>query len=79
MMFDWLASGGALPFNPAIPVRGPRHSAKGGKTPVLDPAEARQLLASSDVSTPIGLRDRALIGLMIYTFVRVCAAVGMEV
>ena len=79
MMFDWLATGGVLPFNPASAVRGPRHSARTGKTPVLDPAEARQLLDSIDVSTPIGLRDRALIGLMVYSFARVGAAVGMKV
>jgi site-specific recombinase XerD len=77
MMFDWLATGGVLPFNPASAVRGPKHSVKRGKTPVLDPAEARVLLDSIDVSTPIGLRDRALIGLMVYSFARVGAAIGM--
>src|SRR3954470_14827116 len=25
MMFDWLATGGILPFNPATAVRGPKH------------------------------------------------------
>jgi hypothetical protein len=33
---------------------------RSGQTPVLDPAEARQLLESIDVSTPAGLCDRAL-------------------
>ena len=79
MMFDWLATGGVLPFNPATAVRGPKHSARSGKTPVLDPVEARQLIDSIDVSTPIGLRDRALIGLMVYSFARIGAAVGMKV
>jgi site-specific recombinase XerD len=79
MMFDWLATGGVLAFNPASAVRGPKHSVKRGKTPVLDPAEARVLLDSIDVSTPIGLRDRALIGLMVYSFARVGAATGMKV
>jgi integrase len=50
-----------------------------GKTPVLDPAEARQLLDAIDVSTPIGLRDRALIGLMVYSFARIGAALAMRV
>ena len=79
MLFDWLATGGVLPFNPATAVRGPKHSARSGKTPVLDPTEARQLLDSIDVMTPIGLRDRALIGLMVYSFARIGAAVGMKV
>ncbi len=78
-LFDWLASGGVLPFNPASAVRGPSHSAKVGKTPVLDPQEARQLLDAIDVTTPAGLRDRALIGLMVYSFARVGAALGMKV
>ena len=78
-MFDWLATGGVLPFNPATAVRGPKHSVKGGKTPVLDPAEARHLIDSIDVNTPIGLRDRALIGLMVYSLARVGAALGMKV
>ena len=52
---------------------------KKGKTPVLTAGEARQLLDSIDTSTPIGLRDRALIGLMCYSFARVSAVVGMNV
>lgn len=62
MMFDWLATGRVMPFNLATAVRGPRHSVKTGKTPVLAREEARQLLDSIDVTAPIGLRDRALIG-----------------
>ena len=65
--------------NPAAAVRGPKHVVKRGKTPVLEADEARQLLGSIDVSTPVGLRDRALIGLLIYTFARVSAAIGMNV
>lgn len=79
MMFDWLATGGILPFNPATAVRGPRHSVRRGKTPVLAPSEARQLLDSIDLSTQVGLRDRALIGLMVYSFARIGASVGMKV
>ena len=60
-------------------MRGPAHSIRKGKTPVLDPAEARALLDSIDVATPIGLRDRALIGLMIYSFGRIGAALAMKV
>ncbi len=55
------------------------HSVKRGKTPVLDPSEARQLLDSIDVSTPVGLRDRALIGLMVYSFARIGVALAMKV
>ena len=78
MLFGWLVIGQVLPVNPAASVRGPRHSVKKGKTPVLLADEARQLLDSIDVSTPIGLRDRALIALMVYTFARVGAVVKMR-
>jgi site-specific recombinase XerD len=78
-LFDWLVVGQVMPTNPAASVRGPQHIVKGGKTPVLDPAEARTLLDSIDTSTPIGLRDRALIALMVYSFARVGAALGMKV
>src|SRR3954452_21969511 len=79
MLFDWLVVRQILEMNPAAAVRGPKYVVKRGKTPVLEADEARQLLASIDVSTPVGLRDRALIGLLIYTFARVSAAIGMNV
>src|SRR5262249_45992935 len=66
-------------FHPAGAGRGPRHIVTSGQTPVLDPAEARTLLDSIDVSTQSGLRDRALIGLMVYSFARIGAALGMAV
>ncbi|MCE7030922.1 tyrosine-type recombinase/integrase [Jiella sp. CBK1P-4] len=79
MLFDWLVVGQVVSINPAASVRGPSHSVRRGKTPVLDPDEARQLLDAIDVSTSVGLRDRALIGLMVYSFARVGAALGMKV
>ena len=79
MLFDWLAAGGVLAANPAAPVRGPKHVVKRGRTPVLTPDEARQLLDSIDIATVVGLRDRALVALMTYTFARVGAAVAMQV
>jgi site-specific recombinase XerC len=78
-LFDWLVTGQVVAANPASSVRGPSHSAKTGKTPVLDAEEARRLLDGIDTATPAGLRDRALIGLMVYSFARVGAALGMKV
>jgi len=78
-LFDWLVTGQIVPVNPAGSVRGPSHIVKSGKTPVLDPTEARALLDSIDVTTPAGLRDRALIALMVYSFARIGAALGMKV
>lgn len=78
-LFDWLVVGQVIPHNPASSVRGPSHTARTGKTPVLDPSEARQLLDSIDVSTHAGLRDRALIALMVFSFARIGAALAMKV
>jgi site-specific recombinase XerD len=79
MLFDWLVVGQAIPMNPASSVRGPKHVVKRGKTPVLSAEQTRRLLDSIDTSDIIGLRDRAFIALMVYSFARVSAVVGMKV
>ena len=79
MMFDYLVVGQVLPVNPAASVRGPKHVVKKGKTPVLTASEARALLDSIDIGMCSGVRDRALLGTMVYSFARVGAVVGMNV
>ena len=84
MLMDYLVTGGILPFNPASSVRGPKHVVKRGKTSVLTAAEARTLLDSIPLTNEdgspevVGLRDRALIGVMVFSFARVGAAVTMK-
>jgi len=78
-LFDWLVTGHALRSNPALSVRGPRHVVRKGKTPVLDAGEVRALLDSISGTSPIDLRDKALIGLMLYSFARIGAVVAMRV
>ena len=78
-LFDWMVTGQVMQTNPAHAVRGPSYSTKKGKTPILAPEEARHLLASIPVDTMSGKRDRALIGLMTYSFARIGAALSMEV
>jgi integrase/recombinase XerD len=78
-MFDYLVTGGILSTNPAASVRGPKYVVRRGKTPVLSAEEARKLLDSIETKTLMGLRDRALIGLMVYSFARVGAAVTMRI
>jgi len=79
MLFDNLVIGQVIPNNPAASVRGPKYSTKKGKTPVLTADETRQLFKAIDTSHLVGLRDRALIGTMVYTFARVSAVVNMTV
>ena len=79
MLFDWMVVGQVIPVNPASSVRGPKHSVKKGKTPILSAEETRQLLDSIDLSTVVGLRDRAIIAAMVYSFARVGAMLVMKV
>ena len=52
---------------------------KKGKTPVLSAEKARGILDGIDISTLAGLRDRALIGVLVFSFARVSAAVSMRI
>ena len=79
MLFDWLVVGHVLVVNPASAVRGPRYSVRKGKTPILGAEEARALLDSIPAQSPVGLRDRALIAVMVYSFARIGAALKMRI
>jgi integrase len=82
-------TGQIIPVNPAASVKAPKHVVKKGKTPALSAEDARTLLDSiateredeDGTKTPIliGLRDRALIGVMVDSFARIGAVVGMTV
>lgn len=78
-LFDWLVAGGILATNPAHAVRGPKRVVKRGKTPVVTADQARAPIESIDTLNLVGLRDRALIGVMTYAFARVGAVVAMRV
>ncbi|WP_245408469.1 tyrosine-type recombinase/integrase [Zhengella mangrovi] len=78
-LFEWMATGQTIPSNPAHNVIGPKHSVRKSKTPVLTAEEVCQLLDSIPTNTIAGMRDRALIGLMTYSFARIGAALVMEV
>jgi len=78
MLFDYLVTGHIVPFNPAQAVQAPRYSATEGKTPILNAPETRQLLDSIDITQVWGLRNRALIGVLVFSCARVSAVVGMK-
>ena len=78
VLCDWLVVSQVLPVNPAAAVRGPKHVVTKGATPVLSPAEARKLLDTIITDTLAGLRDRALLSVMLYSFARVSAVLGMR-
>ena len=78
MLFDYLVTGHIVPFNPAQAVQAPRYSASEGKTPILSAHETRTLLDAIDVTQIWGLRNRALIGVLVFSCARVSAVVGMK-
>ena len=79
MLFEALVRQQFLTVNPASVVRGPKHSVSKGKTPVLGGDETKQLLNSIDTTCLIGLRDRAIIGTMAYSFARIGAVTSLKV
>ena len=71
--FDALVTRHAVALNPFSSVRGRKHAVPDGKTPELAIGQARDLLASIDLSHVVGLRDRAVLGTLAYTGARVGA------
>jgi integrase/recombinase XerD len=71
--FDRLVNRHVAIINPAATVKSERYSVVEGKTPEIGPDPARRLLKSIDVSNPVGLRDRAVLAVLIYTAARVGA------
>jgi site-specific recombinase XerD len=65
--FDGMVTRHAIMLNPALSVRGERYSVIEGKTPEIPIPDARKLLASLDTSHVVGLRDRAMLAVLVYT------------
>ena len=78
-LFDYLVVGQVMPFNPAAAVRGPKYSVREGKTPILSAEDTRQLFARFDPALLSDVRDRAILGVMVYSFARVSAVIKLRV
>jgi len=78
-LFNWLVLGHVLEANQAALVRGPKYDLTRGLTPVLAAPEVRKFIDSIETDTSVGLRDRALVGLMLFSFARVSAALTMRI
>jgi integrase/recombinase XerD len=77
--FDRLVLRHAVGLNPAASVRGERYSLTEGKTPEITVDQERALLASIGVDDIVGLRDRAIVAILIYTAARIGAVAGLTV
>jgi len=74
--FDALVNRHAVPLNSFATVRGVKHSVTEGRTAEISIEQARKLFRSIDTSTPMGLRDRAILGVLAYTGARVGAVMS---
>jgi len=77
--FDRLVLRHAIGLNPAASVRGERYSLAEGKTPEITVRQEKALLASIQVNDIIGLRDRAVVAVLIYTAARIGAVAGLTI
>jgi integrase/recombinase XerD len=76
--FDGLVTRHAILLNPALSVRGERYEVVEGKTPEITVKDVRRLLASLHTSTVVGLRDRAIIAILVYTAARAGAVSSLR-
>jgi integrase/recombinase XerD len=76
--FDCLVQRHVCILNPAASVRGERYSVVEGATPEITAPQARQLLDSIDGHWPIDLRDRCIIGVLIFTAARAGAVAKLR-
>lgn len=76
--FDLLVQRHVIVLNPALSVRNERYSVDEGRTPEIGAANARRLLDSISGEDVIDLRDKALIGTLIYTAVRASALAALR-
>src|SRR3954471_21660153 len=65
-------------INPAASVRGPKYSAREGKTPAFDDRQVRTLLDSINNSDVVAIRDRTLLMILAYTAARAGAVARLR-
>jgi site-specific recombinase XerD len=76
--FDALVQRHAVALNPFSSVRGVKHSVTEGRTAELGIDQARKLFNAIDTGNVVGLRDRAVLGVLAYTGARVGAVAKLR-
>ena len=76
--FDGMVTRHAIALNPALSVRGERYQVLEGKTPEITIRQARKLLSSIDTDSVVGLRDKAILSILIYTASRIGAVARLR-
>jgi len=65
-LYEYLCEKNAVDFNPVKGVKRPKVENNEGKTPALSNHQARALLDAPDATTIKGVRDRALLAVLLY-------------
>ncbi len=76
--FDGMVIRHAIALNPALSVRGERYQVLEGKTPEITIKQARRLLSCINTDNVVGLRDKAIISILVYTASRVGAVARLK-
>ncbi len=76
--FDGMTTRHAVALNPALSVRTERYSVLEGKTPEITVKQVRHLLQSIDTVKLVGLRDKCIIAILVYTAVRIGAVAKLR-
>jgi len=79
MLFSWLTEKGVLAMNPAREVKTEKFSRTEGKTPAFVERRGSDAFGRDRDIHHTGLRDRALLGVLAYTFARIGAVVNLKV
>jgi integrase/recombinase XerD len=69
-LFAYLCEANAVPDNPVHGVARPKEGSNEGKTPALGDAQARKILDAPPESGLKGLRDRAILAILLYHAIR---------
>lgn len=69
-LFDYLCETNSVTHNPVKGVKRPKVESYEGKTPALGDAQARSLLAAPSGDTLKGIRDRAILSVLLYHALR---------
>lgn len=69
-MFAYLCEANAVPDNPVHGVSRPKEGSNEGKTPALGSAQANKMLSAPPESGLKGLRDRAILAVLLYHAIR---------
>jgi site-specific recombinase XerD len=78
-LFGYLCEKNAVPINPVEGVGRPKEGANEGKTPALGDAQARALLEAPSPESLKGIRDRAILSMLLFHGLRRAELCGLSV